>query len=144
MKRLARGDLPKKPPRPYLKEPLPFPVSEDPEHPVGERLTGNLVIQVKTDPFPATDIVLIRRAIWSIHPRFDIRYRTQCSWSIGDASPTADAVEQLNIEVPASKIASPTMWLRTIIDDFLPIVHGAFTVHWVRFGGEPYPWSRGY
>jgi hypothetical protein len=140
IKRSERGDRPKEPPLRLIGNVrLPFLVSEDPQHPVDEQpgMTNTLVIHVHTEPFFATEIPLVRRATWAIHPLFDVvAYRTRSRWMPSWKVDATELVEQLEIEVPASKIARPTIWIHMVIEEVLTVVHGVFPVRRVQFGRE--------
>jgi len=145
--RSERGDRPMEPPpRPKRKALSPFPVSEDAANPVNERpgMTNILQIQIETTPFSTDDVVLVRYAVWSMHPLFDTRYRVDSSWHETSASiryPTM-TVRDLIIEVPASKIARPSEWIQRIIEDVLPTLHDFIPIKFVQFGREPGSFPR--
>ncbi len=126
------------PPAPRGKVALAFPVAEDRDSPVNERpgMAAPLQIHVASPALTRDDAALIRRALRSFHPAFELAARTveDDARPAPLGSPSHPNPGGFVIELPSRPLAQPTTWIRRVIEDLLPLVHRLYPIRTVRYG----------
>lgn len=117
--RQRTGPFPVTPPRKVdRRRPLPYKVIGESALDAGQVTGEPLDLKVITDDWPATDLVLLRHALRSVHPIFEVESRAM----------------ELHVELAVTRLQRPLEWLWIAIQDVLPVAHALHPFDLVTYG----------